>query len=102
MLRWKEGSKLTTSAACYLALEVTDNMVFFKTTAKLYQMFLSTVQFEFCLKGCIFHGTRCIKIRKLSCSFGGNHGAASDSNYILCPYRYTELTKILGKSVIIT
>ena len=45
MLRWKEGSKLTTSAACYLALEVTDNMVFFKTTAKLYQLILSAVQF---------------------------------------------------------
>ena len=31
MLRWKEGFELTTSAACYLALEVTDNMEFFKT-----------------------------------------------------------------------
>ena len=45
MLRWEEGSKLTTRAAFYLALEVTDNMVFFKTTAKLYQLFLSAVQF---------------------------------------------------------
>ena len=45
MLRWKEGSKLGTSAACYLALEVTDNMEFFKTTAKLYQLLLSAVQF---------------------------------------------------------
>ena len=43
MLRWKEGSKLTTSAACYLASEVTDNMIFLKTTAKLYQLFLSAV-----------------------------------------------------------
>ena len=46
MLRWKEGSKLTTSAACYLALEVTDEMVFLMTTAKLHQLFLSAVQFD--------------------------------------------------------
>ena len=45
MLRWKEGSKLATSATCYLPLEVTDNMELFKTTAKLYQLFLSAVQF---------------------------------------------------------
>ena len=44
MLRWKEGFKLITSAAFYLALEVTDNMVFLKTKAKLYQ-FLFAVQF---------------------------------------------------------
>ena len=49
VLRWKERSKLTTSAACYLALEVTVNMVFFKNTAKLFQLFLSAVQF-FCKK----------------------------------------------------
>ena len=41
----QRGSKLTTIAASYLALEVTDNMVLFKTTAKLYQLFLSEVQF---------------------------------------------------------
>ena len=45
MLRWKEGSKLTTIAAYYLALEVTDKMVFLITTAKLHQLVLSAVQF---------------------------------------------------------
>ena len=40
MLRWKEGSKFTTSAACYLGLEVTDNMVFFKTTVKISLFYL--------------------------------------------------------------
>ena len=43
--RWKEESKLITSAGCYPALKVTDNMVFFKTTVKLCQLFLSAVQF---------------------------------------------------------
>ena len=45
MLRWNEGAKLTTNAACYLALEVTDNMVFVKTTAKFYQLFLPAAHF---------------------------------------------------------
>ena len=44
MLRWKEGSKLTTSAACYLALEVTDNMVFFQDHGEIVPVFLSAVQ----------------------------------------------------------
>ena len=64
MLRWKEGSKLTTSAACCLALQVTDNMVFFKTTAKLYQLFLSAVQFV-CIK-IIFNRIRRISLVKFS------------------------------------
>ena len=81
MLRWKD--KLTTSAACYLALEVTDNMVFFKTTVKLYQLFLSAVQLvcknkrifdrirrialvRSALVDTILQGTRSIKIRTLS------------------------------------
>ena len=45
MLRWKEGFKLSTGAAYYLALELIDNRKFFKTTMKLYQLFLSAVQF---------------------------------------------------------
>ena len=35
------------------------------------------------------------------CSFGGNHGAASGSNYINCSSRYRDLTKLSGKSTII-
>ena len=54
MLRWKEGSKLTTSAACYLALEVTDKMTFLMTTAKLHQSFLSAAQFV-CKQKIIFN-----------------------------------------------
>ena len=30
-------------------------------------------------------------------SFGGNHGAVLGSNYILCLFRYGDLTKLLGK-----
>ena len=37
-------SKLTISAACYLALKVTDKMLFFKTAVKLCQLFLSAAQ----------------------------------------------------------
>ena len=62
MLRLKERSKLTTSAACYLALEVTDNMVFFKTTAKFYHLLLSAVQFV--CKKLIFNRTRRIALVK--------------------------------------
>ena len=62
MLRWKEGSKLTTSAACYLALEETDKMVFLVTTAKLHQLFLSAVQFV-CKKN-IFNRVRRIALVK--------------------------------------
>ena len=36
---------MTTNAACNLALEVTDNIVFHKTTAILYQFFLSSALF---------------------------------------------------------
>ena len=63
MLRLKEGSKLTTSAACYLALKVTDNLVIFKTTAKLYQLFLSAVQFVL-QKKIIFNRIRRIALVK--------------------------------------
>ena len=64
MLRWKEG-KRATSAACYLALEVTDNMGFFKTTAKLYQLFLSAVQFV-CKNKRIFGRIRRIALVKFT------------------------------------
>ena len=60
----KKGSKLTTSAACYLALEVTDNIAFFKTTAKLYQLFLSA--FQFVCKKIIFNRTRRIALVKFA------------------------------------
>ena len=36
---------MTTSAACKLASELTGNMVFLKTTVKLFKLFLSAVQF---------------------------------------------------------
>ena len=83
MLRWKEGSKLTTSAACYLALEVTDNMVFFKTTAKLYQLILSAVQFV--CKKIIFIRIRRIALVKFASNsaFSRELEASKFENFLL-------------------
>ena len=61
----EEGSKLATSVACYLALEVTDNIEIFNTTAKLYQLFLSAVQFV-CKNKRIFGRVRRIALVKFS------------------------------------
>ena len=83
MLRWKEGSKLATSNACYLALEVIDNMVFLKTKAKLYQLFLSAVKFAY--KKGIFNRIRRIALVKFSLksAFSRELEASKFENFLL-------------------